>query len=87
MMIVTHVTKIQVVIVLATLKVQKEKYNGMIDPTDHITCFESTLDLYDATDDTKCRMFPNTLQGMARSWYDFFPAQSIFRFNNSRDCL
>ena len=59
--------KIQVVVIPPTFRVPKEKYTGMMDPTDHVTCFKNMLDLYDATDAIKCRMFPATLIGMAHS--------------------
>ena len=65
-------------------RVPKEKYNGAIDPTDHVACFESTLDLYGTSDAIKCRMFPTTLIEMARSWYGSLPPQSISRFSQLR---
>ena len=40
--------KIQAKVVLPTLKVFKEKFDGTTDPTNHVVGFESTLDLYGA---------------------------------------
>ena len=69
--------EIQFAVISPFYRVPKEKYNGTIDPTDHVACFESTLDLYGTWDAIKCRMFPATLIGMARSWYRSLPPQSI----------
>ena len=37
-------------IVPTTLRIPKEKYDGTSDPTNHISCFQTTLDPYDASD-------------------------------------
>ena len=66
-------------------RVPKEKYSGATDPADHVACFESILDLYGTSDAIKCRMFPATLIGMARSWYGSLPSQSISRFRQLRE--
>ena len=49
------------------LRVPKEKFDGMTNPADHVACFESTLDLYDASVAIKCRAFPTTFKGVAQS--------------------
>ena len=59
--------EIQSVVISPSYRVSKEKYNGTTNPTDYVTCFESTLDLYGMSDVIKCRMFLATLIGMARS--------------------
>ena len=63
-------------------RVPKEKYSGTTDPTDHVACFESTLDLYGTSDAIKCRMFPATLIGMARSWYGSLPPNQLADSDN-----
>ena len=65
--------EIQVMVVFHTLRFPKEKYNGMTDPIDHVACFESTPNMYDATDAIKCRMFPSTLIGMPVLEMNFSP--------------
>ena len=45
MKIVALSLEIQVVAIPHTLKVPKEKYNGITNPINHVACFESTLDL------------------------------------------
>ena len=40
-------------------RVPKEKYSGTTDPTDHVACFESTLDLYGTSDAIKYYQMPN----------------------------
>ena len=65
---------IQAEMVSLTIWVPKEKFNGMSDPADHVAAFESHMDFYGATDAIKCREFSTTFKGVARSWYDSFPA-------------
>ena len=72
--------KIQAVVVPPTLRVSKEKYTKTTDPIDYIACFKSMLDLYDATDAIKCKMFSTTLIEMAHSWYESLPTQLIICF-------
>ena len=45
---------IQAKMVLLTLRVHKEKFSGTTDPTDHVTAFESHMDLYGVNDAIKC---------------------------------
>ena len=71
---------IQAEIVPLTIRVPKEKFNGTTDPIDHVTAFESHMNLYGATNVAKCRAFSTTFRGVARSWYDSFTAQSITSF-------
>ena len=56
---------IQAEMVLHTIRVPKEKCSGMSDPADHVAAFESHMDLYSATDATKCWAFSATFRGMA----------------------
>ena len=62
------------------IRIPKEKFDGTSDPADHAADFESCMDFYGASDSTKCRAFSATLTGVARSWYDSLPAQSITSF-------
>ena len=56
---------IQAKMVPPTIRVPKEKFSGMSDPADHAVAFESHMDLYGATDDTKCQAFSTTFKGVA----------------------
>ena len=71
---------IQVKMVPSTFRVSKEKFSGTTYPIDHVVAFESHIDLYSMTDAIKCHAFPATFRGVAQSWYDFLPAQSITKF-------
>ena len=62
------------------IRIPKEKFDETSDPADHAAAFESRMDFYGASDATKCRVFSATLTGVARSWYDSLPAQSITSF-------
>ena len=64
---------IQVEIVPPTIRVHKENFSGITDPTDHVIAFESHMDLYGATDAAKCKVFLTTFRVIARSWYDSLP--------------
>ena len=62
------------------IRIPKEKFSKISDPTDHVAAFESRMDFYGASDATKCRAFSATFNGVARSWYDSLSAQSITSF-------
>ena len=72
--------KIQEEIVPPNLKMLRERYNKLIDPHDHISYFQTSLDLYGAINATKCPMFSATLKRVAQSWFDSFLDQSIDSF-------
>ena len=63
-----------------TIRIPKERFNGTSDPADHAMAFKSRMDFYGASDATKCRAFSATFIGVARSWYESLPAQSITSF-------
>ena len=71
---------IQAKMVPPTIRVFEEKFNGISYLTDHVAIFESHMDLYGGTDAAKCRAFLTTFRGVARSWYNSLPAQSITKF-------
>ena len=64
---------IQAKIVSPIIRVPKEKFNGTINLTDHVTTFESHVDLYSMIDAAKCMAFSKTFRGVVRSWYDSLP--------------
>ena len=63
-----------------TIRILKERFNGISDPADHAAAFESRMNFYGAFDATKCRAFSATFNGVARSWYESLIAQSITSF-------
>ena len=52
----------------------------MTDPHNHISYFQTSMDLYGATNASKCHMFSANLRGIARAWFDSLPNQSINSF-------
>ena len=71
---------IQVEMVPLTLRVPKKKFSGTTNLTNHVVTFKSHMNLYNAIDAAKCRAFLATFKGVARSWYDSLPSQSIPSF-------
>ena len=61
--------EIQEKMIPTTLKISKEKYDGTSDLTDHISCFQTTLDLYDVIDNMKIPMFLATQLCEVNSFY------------------
>lgn len=57
-----------------------EKYEGKIDPTEHLSYFNSVVGLYNYDGPTRCKLFPSSFKGAARSWFTRLPARSIASF-------
>ncbi|PKA59333.1 hypothetical protein AXF42_Ash001427 [Apostasia shenzhenica] len=56
-------------------------YNGLTDPAQHVKRFENALATSDPVSDAyKCRLFRNTLTGLALDWLDEVPQGSIQSF-------
>ena len=55
----------------SNLKIHLERYDGTTNPYDHIFCFQTFLDFYDAIDTAKYHMFSDTLRGLAWTWFNF----------------
>lgn len=47
--------------IATTIMVPMMRYNGTIDPFDHVEEFKAYLDAYNPTDAAKCKVFPITL--------------------------
>ena len=64
---------------------QLEVYDGMKDPLDHISAFETILNLQQTPNEMICRSFPTTLRGAAREWFNKLPAALIDNFDQLSD--
>ena len=73
-------SKIQEKIVSPSLRITNKKYDGTTNPSDHIACFQTILDLYGSTDTAKYRIFSVTLKGMVRAWFDSLLSHSVTSF-------
>ncbi|TXG57416.1 hypothetical protein EZV62_018729 [Acer yangbiense] len=51
------------------------------DPDDHLDSYLDWMNMQGASDAVKCRVFPLTLSGDARTWYGSLKRQSISSFN------
>ncbi|XP_043694230.1 uncharacterized protein LOC122644934 [Telopea speciosissima] len=57
-----------------------DRYDGTIDPTDHINYFNTMMTMYDGTEIVSCRVFPSSLKGAATSWFSWLPPNSSTSF-------
>ncbi|XP_015970300.1 uncharacterized protein LOC107493767 [Arachis duranensis] len=57
-------------------------YDGMSDPSYHLSNFRSRMYLMEASDVICCKAFPTTLTKMAIKWFDSLPPRSIASFND-----
>ncbi|TXG73511.1 hypothetical protein EZV62_002090 [Acer yangbiense] len=56
-------------------------YGGTGDPDDHLDSYLDWMNMQGASDAVKCRVFPLTLSGDARTWYGSLKRQSISSFH------
>ncbi|XP_058189287.1 uncharacterized protein LOC131306875 [Rhododendron vialii] len=59
---------------------QLETFNGSTDPLDHLETYKSLMHLQAVPDEVMCRVFPVTLKGSARAWFNKLPPGSIRSF-------
>ena len=64
---------------------QLEVYDGTKDPLDHISAFETILNLQQTPNEMICRSFPTTLRGAAREWFNKLPVALIDNFDQLSD--
>ncbi|XP_015959688.1 uncharacterized protein LOC107483585 [Arachis duranensis] len=57
-------------------------YDGMSDPSHHLSNFRSRMYLTDASDVTRCKALPTTLTNTAIKWVDSLPPRSIASFDD-----
>ena len=62
-----------------------DQYEGKTDPKDHISYYLSVCMIFDWDDATLCKLFPMSLKGAARSWYNALPPRSIHSFQELTD--
>ena len=58
-----------------------ESYDDLSDPEDHLTRYQSVMQLYGFTDAIWCRTFATILKGAARTWFNQLPMGSIASFD------
>ncbi|XP_025675770.1 uncharacterized protein [Arachis hypogaea] len=56
------------------------RYDGTQDPQEHLTAFETRMNLEGVGDEVRCRAFPVTLAGPAIRWFNSLPQGSVARF-------
>ena len=59
---------------------QIESYDGVKDPLDHLETFKTLMHLQGVLDEIMCRVFPTTLKGLARVWFNRLTPNSINTF-------
>nr|XP_023889804.1 uncharacterized protein LOC112001873 [Quercus suber] len=59
---------------------QREPFDGLKDPLDHLNTFKTTLGLQQPPDEILCQSFPTTLKGAAREWFAKLPTSTIDNF-------
>lgn len=57
-----------------------KKYEDKTDPMEHLSYFNSMVDLYNYDDPTRCKLFPSSLKGVAYSWFTHLPSKNITSF-------
>ncbi|XP_058106381.1 uncharacterized protein LOC131249598 [Magnolia sinica] len=62
-------------------------FTGKIDPTKHIECFRTYMDLHDASDAVMCRAFSLTLADVVRLWFKQLKSKSISSFAELNDAF
>ena len=61
-------------------KLQIESYDKVKDPLDHLETFKILMHLQGVSDEIMCRVFPTTLKGLARIWFNRLTPNSINTF-------
>ena len=57
-----------------------DSYDGTRDPFDHIATFKTTMHFQGVLDEIMCRVFPTTLKGPTRVWFNKLLPNTITSF-------
>ena len=57
-----------------------DSYDGTRNPFDHITTFKTTMYLQGVSDEIMCKVFPTTLKGPTRVWFNKIPSNIVNSF-------
>lgn len=57
-----------------------DRYDGSTDPDEHIDVYTIDIGLFTTSEAIMCRVFPNSLKGMALSWFTKLPPYSVDSF-------
>ena len=60
------------------IQIPSLKYDGTTDPVDHPVVFENWMNLYNAPEVVRCKLFPITFQGAAIKWYRSYRMGTIY---------
>ncbi|KAL0416750.1 UNVERIFIED_CONTAM: hypothetical protein Slati_3506900 [Sesamum latifolium] len=60
------------------------KYDGTMDPLEHLARFENAALLHRYTDGIKCRVFITTFARAAQQWFNQLPVDAIGSFQEFR---
>ena len=60
---------------------QVEVYDGSQDPIDHLESFKTLMHLQGVPNEIMCRVFPITLKGLARLWFNKLAPNTVSTFN------
>lgn len=55
----------------------KDCYNGLLDPDEHVDAFVTQMNLFTNEDALMCRVFPTTLKVATLHWYTLLWKNSI----------
>ena len=58
------------------------KYEGMIDPMDHLDSYKNLMTLQGYSDEVMCKAFSVTLKGPVRSWFKKLYPRTIDLFGD-----
>ncbi|RDX68885.1 hypothetical protein CR513_52080, partial [Mucuna pruriens] len=59
-----------------------EPFDGTQDPHAHLQAFQTQMYISGGNDSLSCKLFPNTLHGIAMHWMATLPTRSIRSFND-----
>ena len=59
---------------------QVEVYDGSQDPIDHLESFKTLMHLQGVPNEIMCRVFPITLKGLARLWFNKLTPNTVSTF-------